>query len=108
MAHMLSKKKNATTSCAIAAKLSLTGENLESGKLKPKGNVMKKYVICMAVVSLIGVLGCQEKGAGEKAGERIDEVIDNVKHGDAPLKEKGALEKMGESIDDSMKQGNKK
>jgi len=64
---------------------------------------MKKYLVCLALFAFIGVLGCKEKGAVEKAGERVDEVIDNVKHGDAPLKEKGTLEKMGESIDDSVK-----
>jgi hypothetical protein len=63
---------------------------------------MKRYLIAIAAATLIGLIGCQEKGPVEKAGERLDEVIDNVKHGDAPLKEKGAMEKLGESIDDSV------
>lgn len=63
---------------------------------------MKSCLVCFMVLAFIGVTGCQEKGAVEKAGERMDEVIDNVKHGDAPLKEKGAMEKMGESIDDTL------
>ncbi len=51
----------------------------------------------------LSLIGCREKGSAEKVGERVDEVIDNVKHGDAPLKEKGTLEKLGESIDDSVR-----
>ena len=57
---------------------------------------------------LIVVTGCDEKGPAEKAGERADEIIDNVKHGDAPLKEKGAMEKAGESINDTLKKKEKK
>ncbi len=40
-----------------------------------------------ATTSLIALFGCQEKGPIEKTGERIDDVIDNVKHGEPPLKE---------------------
>lgn len=69
---------------------------------------MKRYLICIAALTSMTLLGCQEKGPVEKAGERVDEVIDNVKHGDAPLKEKGPIEKMGESIDDSLKKEDKK
>jgi len=56
---------------------------------------MKKYLTYIAAVTLIGFFGCQQKGDMEKTGERLDEVIDNVRHGDAPMKEKGAMEKMG-------------
>jgi hypothetical protein len=69
---------------------------------------MKQYIRCAVVVLLIGVLGCQQKGPIESAGERVDEVVDNVKHGDAPLKEKGQMEKLGESIDDATKAPEKK
>ena len=64
---------------------------------------MKKQLFCLLTAGLIGLIGCQERGPAEKAGERVDEVIDNVKHGDNPLKQKGPIEKMGESIDDSIK-----
>ena len=64
---------------------------------------MNKYFRCLAICSLIFLSACESKGSGEKAGERVDEIIDNVKKGDAPLKEKGPMEKMGESIDDSLK-----
>ena len=69
---------------------------------------MKTLLVCLGLTMSLSLIGCQEKGSAEKAGERVDEVIDNVKHGDAPLKEKGTLEKMGESIDDSVKKIEKK
>lgn len=68
---------------------------------------MNQYLIYMVIVTFIGLVGCQEKGQAEKAGERIDEIVDNVQHGDPPFKEKGAMEKMGESIDDSIKKVDK-
>ena len=65
---------------------------------------MKKLLTCMIITVSIGLIGCQQKGPVEQAGERIDEVIDNVAEGSAPLKEKGTMEKMGQSIDDSIKE----
>ena len=64
---------------------------------------IKKYLYCLAVVILFGLVSCREKGSGEKTGERIDEIIDNVKEGGPILKKKGTLEKLGESIDNSTK-----
>ncbi len=75
---------------------------------KNKGKRMNKFIVCLLTAIFITMLGCQQKGSAESAGERVDEVVDNIKHGDAPFKEKGALEKMGESIDDSIKDVNKK
>jgi len=60
----------------------------------------KLFVFGLVVLSLT-LFACQPKGGGEKAGERADEVIDNIKDGEAPLKEKGAMEKTGEFFDDS-------
>ncbi len=65
-------------------------------------NKGKTHLIVILVIFLIGFVGCSEKGSAEKAGERMDEIIDNVKEGELPLKEKGTLEKMGESIDESV------
>jgi hypothetical protein len=62
---------------------------------------MKKINTLVVILIMLFLAGCHEKGASEKTGERLDEVIDNIQHGDAPLKEKGTLEKMGESIDES-------
>lgn len=69
---------------------------------------MKRFLVYTLAVTLIGLLGCQEKGSAEKAGERVDEIIDNVKDGENPLKQKGTMEKVGESIDDTIKSGDKK
>lgn len=67
---------------------------------------MRKYILFTVVLVLIALIGCREKGAVEKAGERVDEVIDNVQNGDATLREKGVMEKAGKSIDDSVKKTN--
>lgn len=65
---------------------------------------MSKYVKAILVgVLLISFSACERKGSLEKAGERADEIVDNVKDGDAPLHKKGAAEKAGEAIDDAVK-----
>jgi hypothetical protein len=63
---------------------------------------MNINLVLILSVILIGISGCQNKGAMEKAGERADEMIDNAKDGDNILKNKGPMEKAGESIDDSV------
>lgn len=63
---------------------------------------MKKYHVYLFAILLMGLIGCQQKGAGERAGERVDEVIDNVKEGDSPFKQKGTMEKLGESVDEAI------
>lgn len=65
----------------------------------------KRFIQVLLLVCLLPLTACAEKGRGERAGERVDEIIDNVKDGDAPLKKKGAFEKVGESIDDSVSDG---
>lgn len=64
---------------------------------------MKIYLVCFMVFALIGLSACQKKGEVQKAGEKLDRAIDNVKQGESPLKEKGAMEKAGESIDNTIK-----
>lgn len=63
---------------------------------------MKKLIVTIIALAILGLIGCQEKGSVEKTGARIDEIVDNIKDGDAPLKKKGAMEKMGESIDETL------
>ena len=70
-----------------------------------KGNKMKYNKIMLLLgLSLILTLGCQARNRGplEKAGERTDEVIDNVQEGRNPLHKKGAMEKAGEAIDETI------
>lgn len=57
----------------------------------------------LLLICFLPLSACSEhKGGGERAGERVDEIIDNVKDGEAPLKKKGAFEKVGESIDETV------
>ena len=76
--------------------------------MKTKQN--KKNILLKALTLLafsLPFVGCQQKGPAEKAGERLDDAIDNVKHGDSPLKEKGTMEKFGETLDDASKKDDK-
>lgn len=68
----------------------------------------KRIFYSIIVLSLFICTGCEEKGALEKAGERADEVVDNVKDGDPILHKKGPLEKTGEAIDDTVKDAERK
>lgn len=45
------------------------------------------------------VVSCREKGPAEKAGENVDEAIENVKDAVDP---KGPLEKAGEKVDEAL------
>ena len=61
-----------------------------------------------AAFILLSSVACRQEGGAEKAGERVDEMIDNAKEGENPLKKKGAGEKLGESMDKAISSdGNK-
>ncbi len=65
---------------------------------------MRKLAICFGVVcSLMVFSGCRDKGELERAGERGDEIVDNLKDGDPVLHRKGPIEKAGEAIDDTVR-----
>ncbi len=66
---------------------------------------MKKNIItiCILILSL-SLNACSQPGPAEKAGERLDEIGDNIKEGQDPLKKKGTAEKVGESIDETLNQ----
>lgn len=53
------------------------------------------------LLSTLAVTGCarERKGPLERAGERIDDAVDEAREGDNPFKRKGPLERTGESID---------
>ncbi len=68
-----------------------------------------KYLLIIFLVFLVAVIyfvttknSTEKKGGLEKAGERVDEIIDNVKDGDPILHKKGTLEKAGESLDETL------
>lgn len=50
---------------------------------------------------LAALASCKEKGPAEKAGEKMDETIENVKDAVDP---KGPAEKAGEKVDDALDQ----
>lgn len=58
--------------------------------------------LILTLVFILVLSGCEREGPAERAGERGDEIIENIKDGDAPLKERGPLEKTGDAIDDAV------
>jgi hypothetical protein len=47
-----------------------------------------------------GTLGCEDEGPLEKAGEKVDETVDDITHpGEGPAEE--AARKLGEKVDDA-------
>ncbi len=54
----------------------------------------------MAVTLMLGSAGCREEGTAEKAGKKVDEVVDRLRHGDEGDLEK-AGRKLGEAMDDA-------
>ena len=65
--------------------------------------MIKRSIILVTVIAALGFASCTHKqGPIEKAGERIDEVVDNVSEGKYPLHKKGTMEKAGEDIDEAL------
>lgn len=61
---------------------------------------MKKFVCVVLTVAITGIFaGCPEKGPLEKAGERTDEAIEDVKDS---LDPRGPLEKAGAKADEAV------
>lgn len=62
---------------------------------------MKGFVVTgLALGVASGSLGCPEKGAMEKAGEKVDEVVDDIRHpNEGPIEEAGR--KFGEAVEDA-------
>lgn len=47
--------------------------------------------------------GCERRpGPYERAGQRVDEIADNVREGENPLKRKRTGELVGEALDDAL------
>lgn len=60
---------------------------------------MRRLITIVAVFGLaLGAVGCKEKGAMEKAGEAVDEAVDDVKD-----MGQGPVERAGESVDEAAK-----
>ena len=59
------------------------------------------YQVMVASFLLLGIVACRREGPIEKAGEKVDEAVDNVVEGQSPLHKKGPAEKAGETIDNA-------
>jgi len=61
---------------------------------------MKTFVILGVVLAAVLVVAYvrKDKGPMEKAGERVDEIVDNIGKGEPPLQENGLLEKAGRAV----------
>ncbi|MCP5056547.1 MAG: hypothetical protein GY937_07430 [bacterium] len=57
----------------------------------------------VAVVLTFGTAGCREEGPAEKAGKKVDEMVDRLRHGDEGDLEK-AGRKLGEAVDDAVRE----
>jgi hypothetical protein len=59
------------------------------------------FAIALALGVTSGALACQEeKGPLEKAGEKVDEAVDDITHpGEGPVEE--AARKLGEKVDEA-------
>lgn len=61
---------------------------------------MSGFGLSALMAGLMFVVGCQEKGPAEKAGEKIDNAANRAS--DA-LNPKGPVEKLGEKVDNAVK-----
>lgn len=62
---------------------------------------MKKLVSILILGLFVTACHTREAGPMERAGERVDEIADNVAEGRNPLHKKSPIEKLGESIDEA-------
>jgi hypothetical protein len=58
--------------------------------------------ISISIACILSITACKKEGPLEKAGSRVDEVVDNAKEGEPILKKKGPMEKTGEDIDKAL------
>jgi len=59
---------------------------------------MVRKGVCMLFVTslLLGAPGCREEGPVEKTGRKVDEVVEDLRHGD-----EGAMERAGRQLDEA-------
>jgi hypothetical protein len=50
-----------------------------------------------AIALLLGLAACREEGPAEKAGRKVDEAIEDIRHGD-----EGVLERAGREVDEAL------
>jgi hypothetical protein len=59
----------------------------------------KLSILSVSLLIAGGLVACEKKGAGEKAGEKIDKAVVKVQDAVNP---KGPMEKAGEKIDEAV------
>lgn len=62
----------------------------------------RNLFVALALIMSISLTACHKQGPMERAGERVDEIGDNIAEGKNPLHKKGTLEKAGEAVDDAV------
>jgi hypothetical protein len=65
--------------------------------------IERMLVISALFAALLFGVACSEPGSAEKAGKKIDETVEKIKHGD-----EGPLEKAGRKMDESLQKKEKK
>jgi hypothetical protein len=55
--------------------------------------------IALAAALALGALACKEEGPAERAGRKMDEAIEKLRHGD-----EGAVEKAGRKMDEAVEE----
>ena len=58
---------------------------------------MRRFSLLLGLAALVLVGACREEGAVEKAGEKLDEAIDDLTHPN-----EGPLEKLGRKTDEAL------
>jgi predicted small lipoprotein YifL len=66
--------------------------------MKPKGLWLTMALVCGALA------GCEQEGPAEKAGERIDEAVEQTQDAIDDAGQQGTMERMGEKLDQSMEE----
>jgi hypothetical protein len=62
--------------------------------------MLRRVIGMLALVALVGLGGCRDEGAVEKAGKKLDEAVDKLTHpNEGPLEKLGR--KTGEAFDDA-------
>lgn len=64
---------------------------------------LKFATLSIAALVAAGALACSEAGPNEKAGKKVDEMVEKIQHGDEDALEK-AGRKMEEAFDDAAKE----
>jgi len=65
---------------------------------------MKRFALTALAVGLLSLsLGACEKGPAEKAGEKLDDVVEDIRHGD-----ESTLEKAGRKTDEAIEDAKEK